>query len=147
MPLASAVQDGAAGGTQDPPVGLGAGRRRDAKHDVLRERPDHLPSGRRVPNGSVPRATARIPSRTMRPEHDHAAVRGAEMLERVHRDGPLARLSVEVRGVTLSFGVGAIVGLSEARLRHLLRLEPQAGSTCASSKFVVWVSSFGTAQR
>src|SRR5882724_8612058 len=43
LPLASAVQHGAAGGAQEPPVGLGARRCRDAKYDVLRERPDHLP--------------------------------------------------------------------------------------------------------
>jgi len=96
MPLASAVR------TERPVArrirrsasGLGAGGTRNTTSCVNVR--DHLPL-RPARAERIGAAGDRAnPLAHDAPEHDHAAVRGAEMLERVHRDGPLARLSVEV---------------------------------------------------
>jgi hypothetical protein len=76
-------------------------------------------SSRKKPRGgSSPRCTARIPSRTHPPEHDHALIRRHQVLAVVDRDRPLADLRLVVaRTEDL---IGQCGGLSHDRLVRLM---------------------------
>ena len=98
-----------------------------SQHQILGVGGDHLPLRPvRAPRILARRHRADAVAHDA-PEHDHAAVRRGEMLERVDRDRALARLRVVVRGEALARVVGPVLGLPEAGPRDLLGREPPRG--------------------
>ena len=136
-----------AGLAQEPPVGLGiaAGGTRSTMSCVNVGMV--LPSGQRVPVVLAARDRADAVAHDP-PEHDHAAVRRApDARARGPRSsaGSTARRSRPDAAGARRRG-GRPTGRSPAA-PPAPGVSPHAGSTWASSKFVVCVSSIGTAQR
>src|SRR5215472_15935182 len=83
------------------------------------------------------------------PEHRHAAVSGAQMLQAVNSDRPLRHLCFVVAGMSLTVFVGIHRDLAG---HHLVAIDHQAGLSSLSLKWrnsmnIVLGSSTGTSQR